>query len=282
MAVLVATLLAALAPSLAQQAPDSFHWVDFNSPRDQSVVVWVTRSLEPEKWTAIREIGVQYDAALVVTTLRQNPQGPVTLDTFNVWSVSLTTHLVTRLLQGANLRLLDWMLLAPGRSRELSALYSDCNECDASTFFTVFYYDITQHGWAMRWMHGSQAVPVRSANPPPGVTWTQVFAVFANPNGLEFASTWTHFDYGDQKPAEDYIYQYDLDPWNGLDRVQPLSDKQGDAMKLRLCRAQDAVPGLARGQDSPLCQQLLKPPPDRAPEKPCKCRDQAKPARPRP
>ena len=38
------------------------------------MVVWVTRSLQPEKWSAIREIGVEYDAALVVTTLRANPQ----------------------------------------------------------------------------------------------------------------------------------------------------------------------------------------------------------------
>ena len=49
-------------------------------------------------------------------------------------------------LQGADLRLLDWIQLTPGRPRELGALYDDCSECNASTFFTVFYYDITQHG----------------------------------------------------------------------------------------------------------------------------------------
>ena len=36
-------------------------------------------------------------------------------------------------------------------------------------------------------------------------------------------------------------------------------------MKQRLCSAQDAVPGLARGQDSPLCQQIVKPRYERKP-----------------
>ena len=42
--------------------------------RDQDIVVWVTRALAAENWTAIREIGVEYDAALVVTTHRAIPR----------------------------------------------------------------------------------------------------------------------------------------------------------------------------------------------------------------
>ena len=62
-------LIAALSvssPLHAQQ--DTFRWMDFHSAKDQDVIVWVTRALEAEKWTSIREIGVIYDAALVVTT----------------------------------------------------------------------------------------------------------------------------------------------------------------------------------------------------------------------
>jgi len=73
---LLALLAASLAPAtplLAQQSPDNFHWIDFHAKPDQDTVVWVTRSLDPEKWSAIREIGVEYDAALVVTTLRKTP-----------------------------------------------------------------------------------------------------------------------------------------------------------------------------------------------------------------
>ena len=53
------------------QAPDTFRWIDFHAQSDQDVVVWVTRALDNEKWTAIREIGVQYDAALVITSRSQ-------------------------------------------------------------------------------------------------------------------------------------------------------------------------------------------------------------------
>src|ERR1019366_10125489 len=65
---LICAVLAAANPLFAQQDP--FRWMDFHSEKDQDIVVWVTRALNAEKWTAIREIGVQYDAALVVTTLR--------------------------------------------------------------------------------------------------------------------------------------------------------------------------------------------------------------------
>ena len=37
-----------------------------------------------------------------------------------------------------------------------------------------------------------------------------------------------------------------------------LDGKQADAAKLEICRGQDSVQGLERGQDSPLCEQMLK------------------------
>jgi hypothetical protein len=265
MSALLATVLAAATPLCAQQAPAGFRWIDFHSPKDQDVIVWVTRSLESTKWTAIREIGVQYDAALVVTTLRATPQSPANADTFAVWSVSLTNHAITPLLKGVNLRWLDWMRFTEGGQMEPGILYDNCSECAADTYLTAFRYDMSQHVWAARWMHGGDAVHVWSSNPPPGVAWTQVFAVLAEENGRELVSTWNHFDYGNQKPSEDSVYQYDLDPWSGLERTQQLSGKQADAMKMRLCRAQDAGSGLARGQDAPLCQQYLNIHPERKP-----------------
>jgi hypothetical protein len=255
----IAAMLFAAAPLCAQQAPDTFRWIDFHSAKDRDVVAWVTRSLGAEKWTAIREIGVEYDAALVVTTLRATPQSAATADTFTVWSVSLTNHLLTPLLKGFNLRLLDWMLLAEGKERELGALYDNCIECPADTYLTAFHYDVSQHAWAARWMRGGQAVPLSSATAPAGVAWTDVYAVMAEANGRELVGTWIHFDYGRQKPPEDFLYLYEVDTFSGLERTQLLAGKQAEAMKQRLCRGQDAVPGLARGQDTPLCQQILKP-----------------------
>ena len=63
----IAVVLAAASALPAQQTSGTFRWIDFHDPKDQNIVAWVTRSLQVEKWTAIREIGVVYDAALVVT-----------------------------------------------------------------------------------------------------------------------------------------------------------------------------------------------------------------------
>ncbi|MGA7856491.1 MAG: hypothetical protein WCA11_01080 [Terracidiphilus sp.] len=256
----IAALLAASTPIPAQQAPDSFHWVDFHSQKDQDVIVWVSRAMEPEKWTAIREIGVEYDAALVVTTLRASPKAAPNADTFSVWSVSLTSHLVTPLFRGVNLRWAGWLHFTETAPREPGILYDDCAECAATTYFTTFHYDMSQHLWAARWIRAGRAIPVWTTNTPAGVALTQVYAVMADPDGRELVGTWNHFDYGEQKPPEDYVYQYDLDPWSSLERIQLLNGKQADAMKQRLCLAEDAVAGLARGQDSTLCHPVANKP----------------------
>jgi hypothetical protein len=239
--------------------------MDFHSDKDHDIVFWVERSLAAEKWTSIREIGVQYDAALVVTTLRAAPDAPANQDSFNVWSVSLTNHSLTPLLKGYNLRWLNFLTFSEGETQEIPILYENCIECAPDTYFTAFHYDRSQHLWQPRWMRGGQGVPIWNANPPPGVAWTQIYAGLAEPNGREMLGTWSHFDYGDVKPAEDFVFRYDLDPMSGLDRTQLLSGKDADAMKLRVCRAGDALPGLARGQDSILCQNLVNPKPERKP-----------------
>jgi hypothetical protein len=254
--ILIAAMLFATSPLQAQQDP--FRWMDFHAPQDHDIVVWVQQSLGAEKWSAIREIGVQYDAALVVTTLRPSPQAQPSDDSFTVWSLSLTSHNLTPLLKGVNLRLLDWLLLADGEPRELAALYEDCNQCAAETFFTAFHYDFAQHMWTARWMRGSRTAPVWSSNLAQNVALTQVYALLNEPNGRQLMGTWSHIDHGKDKP-EDSVFRYDLDPINGLERTQLLSGKDAEAMKQRLCTAQVLIPGLERGQDTPLCQQLVKP-----------------------
>jgi hypothetical protein len=249
-----ALILITLAPFATAQAPDSFRWIDFHSPNDQDVVIWVTRALDGKKWSAIREIGVQYDAALVITTFRASPQGPANRDAFSIWSVSLKDRALTRIVDGTNLRLTDWLLLNNGQGRELGAFYDDCNDCAATTYLTAFHYDLRQHHWAGRWMQNGKAVPVWTTNSPVGATQSQVYSVMADSNGHETLGTWTHIDYGAAKPAEDFVYRYDLDPASDLERTQLLFGRDAILMKDHLCHATDAVPGLTRGQDSPLCQ----------------------------
>jgi hypothetical protein len=257
--VLIAVSLTSASSLFAQQAPENFRWIDFHSQKDQDVVVWVTRSLAVGDWTAIREIAVEYDAALVVTTDRATPQSPPNTDSFTVWSASLTEHTAMPLMRGVNLRWQDWMRFADDAPYELSVLYDDCRDCIANTYFTAFHYDVKTHNWLARWIRNSQGVPMFSANTPPGVDWTQAYAVFAEGNGREYLVTWSHFDYASKKPSDDFMYRYDQDPVSGLDRTQPLAGQSATDMKMRICRGQDAVTGLSRGQDSEVCQKLLPP-----------------------
>jgi hypothetical protein len=260
--VLLAALLSA--PLFAQQAPEAFRWIDFHSAKDQDVVTWVNRSLTVEKWTSIREIGVEYDAALVVTITRPSPQSLPASDTFTVWSLSLTDHSYVALIKGVNLRLLDWMLFDDGHPRELAALYDDCADCQSSTYFTAFHYDMEHHAWAARWMRGPQAVLVWSTNLSTGVALTQLYALLTQPNGRSMMCTWNHIDHNTQKP-EDVVACYDLDPATGQERMQTFTRTPALPIKQRICNALSPIPGLQRGQDSPLCQQLQKSRPERKP-----------------
>lgn len=258
-------VLADPAASRAQQDSPAFRWIDFHSPADEPILVWVNRALETEKWSAIREIGVLYDAALVVTTQRPAPDALPSSDTFQLWSVNLTNHMKTPLLKGINLRWIAWMNLRQGTPRELAILYDDCGDCDATTYFTTFHYDSNQHILAPRWLRGGQTVPVWTATTPPGVNLDQMYAILAEPDGTQFLAAWSHFDYGKQKPAEDYIYRYDVDPFSGIDRTVLLTNKDVDTAKQRLCAAQAGHANLVRNDVDELCRQQVRPRAERRP-----------------
>jgi hypothetical protein len=265
-AALIAALFVAAIPASSQQPdtpqpqPGDFYWVNFHSQKDQNVVAWVTRSLAVADWTAIREIGVMYDAALVVTSNRAKAQSLPDTDSFNVWNVSLTSHLVTRVLSGVNLRWLASLRLFAGAPMEPAVLYDNCRQCAANTYFTTFHYNIVTRRWEARWVNGGEGVTVWNTNHPAGMDWTQVYAVVTGGNGIAQLLTWNHFDFGPGKPPEDSIFRYDVDPFSRLDRTAVVTGKQVDDAKTELCGAQDAVAGLARGQDSDLCREVLHKP----------------------
>jgi len=248
-----------------KQETPPFRWVDFHSQADLPIIVWVTRALDSEKWTSIREIGVMYDAALVVTADRSAPEALPSSETFQMWNVNLTNHMKTPLLKGVNLRWVDWMNVRQGTPRELAILYDDCRDCDATTYFTTFHYDFNQHILAPRWLRGGHTVPVWTGTAPQGVDLEQMYALLADPDGTQFLSTWSHFDYGKQKPAEDYMYRYDVDPFSGIDRTVLLTNKEVDTMKQRLCAAQEGHANVVRGDVSTLCQQEVHLRPQRRP-----------------
>jgi hypothetical protein len=249
----------------AQANVEAFHWVDFHDAKDAPTVAWVTQALKAEKWTAIREIGVQWDSAVVFTSERKTPQSTPPSDTYTVWSVSLAKHEVQPLLHAASPRILNWTTFGGpySQSPELALVYDDCYACDAaSTFFTTLYYNFPAHAWRARWMHGDQAAALWSAGNVDGVTRTQVYGLLTEPPGRDVLATWSHFDYGKAKPAEDFVFEYSVDPSNGLEQTQGLSGKHAEDMMARLCKADPAqidpaLAELARGQDSEVCQGVV-------------------------
>ena len=278
---MVAGLLALGTVTASAQTPlDAFHWIDFRDSKDAPTVTWVTDTLKAEKWTSIREIGVQWDSALVITSERKTPQSAPPGDIFTIWNVSLAKHEAQPLLHGVSPRILNWTTFGGQNMPELGLIYDDCNDCEApSMFFTTVFYNIKDHAWRARWVRGDQTALLWSggtagpANSPEGVTRSQVYGLLTEPTGREILGTWTHFDYGKIKPAEDFVYEYSVDPMSTLDLTQRLSDTHGDELKARLCRANPAqadptLAPLARGQDSDVCRELLGSKPARAARRP--------------
>ena len=253
----------------AQTEMDAFHWVDFHglqNEKDPAVVQWVTAALRAEKWTAIREIGVEYDAALVITSERATSQATPPNDIYTVWSVSLAKKEVHPLFHAIHPRILDWTNFAGQMLPELGLIYDDCTGCDATTYFTTLYYSFADHGWRARWVHGDQAAVLRSAGNVGGVERSAVYGLVNERDGRQVLARWEHFDYGKAKPPEDYVYQYSVDPMTGLEQVQVLGQDHAKQMQLRLCQidasqsgqADPALAELTHGQDSTMCQAFVK------------------------
>jgi len=257
-ACLASSFLAAI-PLCAQQPPEAFHWVNFHSDSDADVVNWVRHSLDEEKWDVIREIGVEYDAAVVITDQRKSNQAMPSLDTFSLWSVSLTSHSVKLLFSGANLHFIEWLRLTAGRAPEIALFYDDCENCQATTFFTALHYDAINHQWAARWMSAGQAAPVWSANTLADGSWTQLYGLYPKLDGSVVLATWSHFDDSTHKPQQDFVYIYAVAVGSGTEGAALLTGKSVEEVKKRLCHPENLLPGLARGQESPLCQKLLRP-----------------------
>jgi hypothetical protein len=259
-------VIAAVIPATAQQTSETFRWVDFKVPEDQNIVAWVSRSLEATNYTSLREIGVIYDAALVVSENRTNPQSAPGTGAFTIWTASLTDHTIAPIITGTNLRWFDPVRFADDARDEWPILYDNCHDCQPNTYFTAFYYDFPSHHWAAHWITADHGIPVWNVNRPTGTQWTQVFALQSNGEGHFALYTWNHFDYPKPRRPEDIITRYDLDPMTHLERsvvtMQPTPPADAIAkrlaqLELQLCRADTASAGLARGQDSPLCQDLL-------------------------
>ena len=147
---------------------DGFSWLDLKSDTDK--VAAVTKALEQQKYTALREIAVVDDAALVITTTRDNPQAQPEFDHYTVYSVSLKDGSVQQLLAASKLRLLDWECFTRDGQSELLATYDDCTNCMATTFSTSFYIDPKTKLWNARWKREKSGAPLAAQNAGAGET----------------------------------------------------------------------------------------------------------------
>jgi hypothetical protein len=142
------------------QTPAGFHWVDFR--REPNTIARVNGLLQAEIYSAIREIGVVADSALVFTTTREADQNTPEGDMWTVYSISTKSAKVRKLLTGYDLHIVAWLRFLTDHDGELGITYLDCYECEPAKLFTAFHYE-PNHGWRTRWT-------ANGPGPPPGYT----------------------------------------------------------------------------------------------------------------
>jgi hypothetical protein len=194
---------------------------------------------------------------------RKTPQSPPSSDKFTVWSRLAGQARCAATLHGASERILNWTTFGGPyqQAPELALVYDDCYGCDApSTFFTTLYYNFTAHAWRARWMRGDQAAVALERGSVEGVKRTQVYGLLTEPPGRDVLATWSHNDYGNAKPAEDFVFEYSVDPIHA-DGADPGPERRSTPKRWSgafagrrgaqgSVQVDPALAQLARGQDS--------------------------------
>ena len=263
---MVFLLYACCGQSSSAQVMEGFAWTDLHQENER--VAAVSKSLEGEKYTALREIAVVGDAALVITSTRANPTAKPEQDQYTAYSLDLKSPDAKPelLMTGTHLQFRDWLRFIREGDTELVATYDDCSDCRATTFLTSFYVDDKTKKWRARWPREVAGAPLFSATPGnPGET-DQVYALMMGEDGRALLVTWSHFQQKKGAPGgEDYLFEYDVDPASGRERVRPIYGADAPPLKLRLCKAEGEALGIAAGQDSASCTQIVKPTAPKAP-----------------
>lgn len=248
------------------QAVEGFAWTDLHGETDR--VAAVTKALEGEKYTALREIAVVGDEALVITASRPNPTARPDQDRYTAYSVGLKdgSDKPVQLMTGTHLQFRDWLRFIRDGETELVATYDDCADCRATTFLTAFYLDAKTRKWRARWPREVAGAPLFSATPGnPGET-DQAYALMVGADGRAVLATWSHFQQRKRVKGEDYLFEYDVDPATGLERSRQVVGSEAGPLKNQLCRAEGGVLDIAAGQDTASCTQVLRAGVRRAPK----------------
>jgi len=249
--VLAFVLMSASCALCSAQVVDGFAWVNLKT--DTQTVAKIATFLANKPYTAIREIGVVNQQALVITTLRKDPTAEPGNDTFTAYGVSLKDGSVEELLDGTNLKYIDWQKFYDYDTSELLATYDDCAQCKATTFLTAFYIDRKTKRWGARWRREVAGAPLYSAD----TSKSYVYALFINVDQRVVLDTWAA--YPEQKKSSrggEYLFEYRIDPMSDQGTSRPLTGRDMLPVKQRLCRGEEIVFGIAGGQDSAACKEL--------------------------
>jgi len=235
----------------AAQVIEGFAWGDLKT--DTQTVSRVAGFLSNKPYTALREIAVVGQQALVITTLRKDPTANPLNDKFTAYGVSLRDGSVEELLDGANLKYIDWQKFYDYDTPELVATYDDCAQCKATTFLTAFYIDRKTKRWGARWRRELAGAPLYSAD----TSKDYIYALFMNVDQRVVLDTWA--SYPEQKKSSrggEYLFEYRIDTMSDQGTSRPLTGRDVLPVKQRLCKGESVVFGIAGGQDSPACKDL--------------------------
>jgi len=226
----------------------------------------VRQALHDTPITAIREVGIEGDFALVMVTSREAGAPTPDYDQWYVYNLSLQTGNKQLLVFGYGVKLLDWV----GKSSdELAITYYDCWECEAATLFTTFHFT-NANGWRARWTNKTQA----GKYPQPGAVALmtdvgdpyddndvdQVFAVVAQPGNGFAAGSWFHSRNTKTGKVDDDLELYSIDSSSGDDRTQKLVGQAALNWERRICTQSNILIQPALGQNSKACRNVLKSP----------------------
>jgi len=260
-----AAIMLLLARSSCAQLPTNFSWVNLES--DKKIMPVIRRALRDQNINAIREVGVKDGFALVMTTSRQPDEPTPDYDSWEIYSINLSTEKSRELFGGYGLKLLEW--IGPG-NEELALSYLSCWECESATLLTTIHL-VPGSGWRARWPNN----PVNSASPAlPGAVVDigdmgmpyddndvdQIYAFVKQPENSFAIGTWIYSRNTVTGKIEQDVERYSIDPKTGKDRTEKLTGQAALDWKRVICSPENVITQANSGQNSKTCRKILPKP----------------------
>ena len=259
---LVPALCLMVPPTSPAQMPPGFSWVNLES--NTSVMATVRGALHDPSMTALREVGIEGNFALVMTASRSSGESTADADAWTVYSISLTSGQKNVLLRGYRLQMLQW--IGPGAA-ELAITYDSCSGCEPLVLFTTLRMD-PNVGWMARWP--GEGLTDSSPQPGAGVVAggvgepydddevSQVFGLIVQKSGQFAAGSWVRTRHERTRKIEDYVVRYSVDPMTAGDRVERLHGVSAVSWEREICTPSEFLIAPSLGQDSAACRNVIR------------------------